>query len=284
MLASTKQNEIIIAENIDPIIYDFGIAQQIVSPEETSKNQITATIEKTFVKKDQIGYLYTIKVVDRKQSNTDDMFGLEQELASLQKNIALYTNQQGEITTIINRGQIAEDWYDHAKRVKKEFDYLIPEMNQFLTGIDELVNDNESFVSLVKKSEIYSLLFPPIYNQKLMQKIVIQQEKDFENFFDTTTLPLTIDTAVSGINANTKGKQLLRSGKLDTARFDKTSASELFTKSYGVHEYGLNFDTSYLETFDLDQKNQVDKANAMLGVKVNDLYQLKQISKLKKRN
>jgi len=283
MLVSTKQKKIVISENIDPIIYDFGIAQQIVSPEETSKNQITATVEKTFVKKDQVGYLYVVKIMDRKQSNTDDMFGLEQELASLVKNIALYTNPQGEIITIVNKGQIAEDWYDQAKRIKKEFDYLIPEMNEFLSGIDSLIEDNESFVSLVKKSEIYSLLFPPIYHQELMQKITIQQGKNFDNFFDATTLPFTIDTAVAGINADTKGKQIIRSGKLDTARFDKESASELFTKSYGVHEYALNFDTSYLETFDLDEKNQVDKANGMLGVKVNDLYQLKQISKLKKR-
>jgi len=284
MTVSTKQKSLVLSEVTDTIYYDFGIAQQIVSPEETTKNQITATIEKTFVKKDQLGYLYNVKILDRKQSNTEDMFGLEQALAFLQKNIVLYTNSQGEIITILNRGQIAEDWYDQAKTIKKDFAYLIPEMNKFLAGINNLLEDNESFVSLITKSEIYSVLFPPIYNHDLMKKITIQQEKDFDNFFDTTTLPLSIDTAVTGINAKTKGKQLIRSGKIDTARFDKESASELFTKSYGIHEYALNFNTSYLETFDLDQKNQVDKATGMLGVKVNDLYQLKQMSKLKKRN
>ncbi|WP_298541129.1 hypothetical protein [uncultured Aquimarina sp.] len=283
MLATIQQKSLLLSENTDTILYDFGVVQQVISPEETTKNKITATVEKTFVKKDQLGYLYNVKISNRSQSNIDDMFGLEQELAFLQKNIVLYTDTHGEIITILNRGQIAEDWYDQAKRIKKEFNYLIPEIQNFLSGIDSLIDDDKSFVALIKKSEIYSVLFPPIYNQELMKKITIEQQKDFDNFFDTTTLPFRIDTAITGIHADTKGKQLIRSGKIDKARFNKEVASKLFAKSYGVHEYALNFEASYLETFDLDQKNQIDKANAMLGVKVNDLYQLKQISKLKKK-
>ena len=279
----TKRKSLVLAENIKTTKYVFWVVQQIISPEETTKNQITATIEKTFIKKDPLGYLYNVQITTRKQSNTDDMFGLEQELAFLQQNITLYTNSQGEIITVLNRGQIAEDWYNQAKLIKKEYAYLIPEIDAFLKGIDDLLEDDKAFVSLIKKSEIYSILFPPVYNQKLMQKITVQQQKNFDNFFDATILPLNIDTTITGINAETKGKQIIRSGKLDRVRFNKASASELFTKSYGVHEYALNFEASYLETYDLDNENKVDKATGMLGVTVNDLYQLKQISKLKKR-
>ena len=283
MLEATKQKKITLGENTTPITYLFGVAQRIESlGEEPIKNQITATIKKTFVKKDSLGYLYKIEVTDRKQSNIDDMLGLEKELAFLQKNILLYTNSFGEIISIVNRGQIAEDWYDQAKLIKKSYRYLMSEIDQFLIGINDLLNDNESFVSLIKKSEIYSLLFPPVYDQQLMKKITIEQQKNFDHFFDATSLPLKIKTAITGINAQTKGKQIVRSGKLDMARFDKESASELFTKSYEVNEYALNFNVSYLETFDLDEENQVDKANGMLGAKINDLYQLKQMSKLKK--
>ncbi|MDH7448221.1 hypothetical protein [Aquimarina sp. 2201CG14-23] len=283
MSVTLQQQSLSLSESIDTITYDFGMVQQIISPEETTKNKITATIEKTFVKKDHLGYLYNIKINNRSQSNIDDMFGLEEALAFLYKNITLYTNDYGEIITILNRGQIAEEWYDLAKRIKKKFKHLIPDIKKFLLGIDTLIEDNESFVSMIKKSEIYSALFSPIYNQNIMEEITIEQQKDFDNFFDLEKLPLRIETTITGINKDTKGKQFMRSGAIDYARFDKESASELFIRSYGVHEYALNFNASYLEVLDLDQNNQVDKATIMLGVKVNDLYQLKQISKLMKK-
>lgn len=284
MSTSTVHKELVLSQDLDTITYEFGMVQQIISPEGTVKNRITASVEKTFIQKDDIGHLYNVQINDRIQDNLDDMLGLENELSFLQKNITLYTNAQGEIISILNRGEINEDWYDQAKLIKKEYSHLTSDIDIFLSGVEALIKDNDSFVSMIKKSEIYSALFPPIYNQDLEKKIIIEQEKDFNNFFDTTTLPLTITTALTGINKNTKGKQIVRSGKIDNYRFNKESASELFTEAYGITEYALNFNTSYLETFDLDQDNQVDKVNIMLGVTVNDLYQLKQISKLKKKN
>lgn len=277
------QKHISLTEKTDTIFYDFGMAQHTISPEETTTNQITASIEKTFIKRDLQGFLYSIKVSDRSQSNMDDLLGLEHLLAFLQKKIILYTNIHGEIISIVNRTQIIEDWYDQAKIIKKEYNELIPKMDEFIAGIKVLLEDDKRFVSFIKKSEVFSLLFPPIYSQGLMQKVSIKQNKKFDNFFDTTTLPITLDTTVTGINSLTNGTQLMRSGKLDTYRFDKELASELFTKAYGVHESALNFDISYLETFDFDKECQVDKANILLGVKVNDLYTLKQVSKLKQK-
>ena len=122
MPLAIQQKKLLLTEEISTITYDFGIVQRIESlGEEPIKNQITATIKKTFVKKDSLGYLYKIEVTDRKQSNIDDMLGLEMELAFLQKNILLYTNSFGEIISIVNRGQIAEDWYDQAKLIKKGY-------------------------------------------------------------------------------------------------------------------------------------------------------------------
>ncbi len=284
MSTSTLQKRLVLSEDLDTRSYEFGVVQQMVFPEETIKNRITATVEKTFIQKDNIGYLYNVQITNRSQDNIDDMLGLENELSFLQNNITLYTNAQGEIISILNRGEINENWYDQSKLIKKEYSYLTTDIDELLSGIEALIKDNESYVSMIKKSEIYSALFPPIYNQNLEKKIVIEQDKDFTNFFDTSTLPFQITTALTGINENTKGNQILRSGKIDDYRFNKESASELFTEAYGITEYALNFDASYLETFDLDQNNQVDKVNIMLGVKVNDLYQLKQISKLKKKN
>jgi hypothetical protein len=278
-----KKNELLLPENTDTVIYDFVEVQQIVSPEETIENQIAANVEVTLLEKNHYGFLYNIEIHKRYQSNTEGMLGLDEALAFLQKKIVLYTNIHGEIISIVNRGQIAEDWYDQAKIIKKEFKYLIPKMDDFLDGVSTLIDDSDLFVNFVEESEVFSLLFPPVYNYHLMKEVSIEQNKSFGNFFDTTSLPLTVQTTVTGINKNTKGKQLMRFGQLDTFKFNKESASKLFTQSYGIHESALSFEVSYLESFDLDKEDMVDKASAMLGVKVNNLYHLKQISKLKKK-
>ncbi|WP_062059784.1 hypothetical protein [Aquimarina longa] len=284
MITTPIQEDILLSTNTTPIIYDFGVSQHNISKEKIIKNQIKAVIKKTLIQKDSLGYLYFVETIDRSQTNLEGILKLENSLALLQKKIALYTDPHGKIISIINRGEIKENWYDLSKKIKKEFAHIIPKMDTFLKGIDKVIDTNDSFVSLIKKSELFTLLFPPIYNNQLLNTAQIHQEKDFDNFFDTTTLPLAIQTTLTGINSNTKEKQVLRSGKLDHSRFDKENATKLFTESYGTHQSNTDFKVSYLETLDLDEFNIITKGNGMLGVTVEDLYSFRQMSMLKKKD
>lgn len=283
MAVLQKDDVLSLKEKKESCFYNFGVVQLVETPDEKTENKITATIEKEFIKKDKFGYLYTIRVTDRKQSNIEEMLGVEEALFFLKKKVVLYTSQYGEVISVVNRPQIKEDWYEESKKFKANFTGILPDINQFIDGVNGLLDDNKAFVNFIKKSDIYNILFPTIYNVDLEQRIAIQQKKEFHNFFDRYSLPLNLDTKIVGRNIDTNGLQIIRGGKLDTYRFNKEGASEMFKHQYGVHHTALKFNVSYMETYDTDSLGGIDAANNMLGVQVSELYSLKQITKLIKK-
>ncbi len=284
MVLKTLQNNLLLSEDIKTVSYDFWVTQHIKSTESVVKNEIKAEVQKTFVKKDELGYLFSVEVDQRSQSNREGALGIDDAISFLQKSVTLYTNIHGEIIKVVNTGQIKEDWDRAYKTMDTDLDQLPSEKDAFLKGIDALLSDNVSFVSFLQKSELYTMLFPPIYGHDILEKRVINQKKSFDNFFDTTTLPVQLETSLIGVNPETKGKQVVRSGYLDTYRFDKMSAAKMFTEVYGIHESATGFKTNYLETYDLLHDNSVDKCTTMMDVTVKDLYNYRHISKLIKKN
>ncbi len=277
--------ELTLSIHEDCEFYDFGMIQHtsMKGKAKTIKDKYTATIEKQFLSKDSRGYLYNVEIRDQKHSNTDEVFKTEEVFAFLLQKLVLYTNNHGEISSIVNLNQIKEDWYDQAKSIKQNYKHFVPNIEETIDSLEFLIRNPIEYINFIKKSQIYSLLFPDYYDHNLEHKIEIEQQKVIERFFDTVALPLELKTKLSGFNTITNGFQLIRSGRLDKYHFDKEGASELFSDLYSIHESALNFEASYLETYDLNSNNTTDKANTMLGVKVNDVYQVKEVCNLSKR-
>lgn len=260
--------------------YAIDTDTYIKSTEAPIKNKITSTVKKTFIKKDQIGHLFSIEVLKRTQSNKEDILYLEDELAIIQQKLVLYTNEKGEIISIVNRGEIAEAWYDQRKTLQKIFENEIEDIHIILEGIHQIIHDADEFLKLVKKSEIITLLFPPIYQQHITSEVSISQKKVFTDFFDTTDLPFKVDTKIIAIHEVTKGYQIVRSGNLDTQLFDKEQVATLLGNLFKVHPYNINIDANYFEAHDLKENRDAEEGIFFLTIEVPEIYSYRQISKL----
>ncbi len=280
-LKVTKKNDIYLSNNPYSILYEMDTYRYIKSPEEPVENRIQIKVKKTFIRKDDFGYLFSVKVIDRKQSNKDDVLGVEDQLANLQNKLTLYTDEHGDIISIVNRGEISEKWYEQKKFFKKEHKHHIENINQFIEGVDAIIKNHDEFLNLVKKSEINTLLFPPIYQHNLLVEDAIKQQKVWHDFFDTTALPVKLDTKVVAINEDTLGYQIIRSGDIDTPGFDEEKASQLLSTLYDVHKYNIKIDGSYLEALDLSEDDSVEEATSLMNIEIPGVYSYRQISKLK---
>ncbi len=277
----TQKKDISFSKNEYAISYEIDTFRYIKSTEEPIENRIRCKIKKSFIRKDSIGYLFSIEVLNRTQSNKEDILDLEDQLANLQKKLVVYTDEHGDIISIVNRGEIFEEWDDNKSAFKKTYKDILENVDKFTEGVDAILNDQTEFLNLVKKSEVVTLLFPPIYKQNLLSQESIKQQKVICDFFDTTALPFRMNTKVVAINEETQGYQIIRSGEIDVPRFDEESASTLISNLFDVHKYNIKIESNYLEALDLNNDNIIEEATMLFNVEVPGIYSYRQISKLK---
>ncbi|MBQ4820624.1 hypothetical protein [Aquimarina sp. MMG016] len=276
-----KNRDIIYHHVTKPLNYHLETSTLLVSDSNQTNNTITADVTKTFIKKDNSGTLFSVETKNRKQSNLEGNATLENELAWLQQKLVLYCNNHGEITTVVNRQQIKEDWYFHKKEVKKRHKKTIDNIDLILDGAEALLDDENAFIELICKSEIITLLLPPIYDQKLSRKKQLKQHKIFPLFFDDYELPLSIKTTLLD-NKEAVNNQIIRLGSIDNNQFKSAEIKRFFRKLYNAQDLAIDIDVAYLETLDLDKNNDIYAATQMMGVEIDSLYRYRQISKLKK--
>lgn len=277
----TKKRPITLDNSTTPINYHIETSTLLVSNEDQIVNTITADISKTFIQKDSFGTLFSLEVKNRKQSNLDGNASLENELAWLQQELILYCNDKGEIINIVNREHIKEEWFSRKKEIKKSHKYIIDDIDIILQGTESLLEDELAFIELINASEIGTILFPPIYDQKLSTKKPLHQQKVFPLFFDDYELPLSIKTTLID-NKEAIHNQIIRSGSINTVRFKSSEVKRFFRKLYNAQDLRIDLDVAYLETYDLDVYNNVYASSQTMGVEINDLYRYRKISKLKK--
>jgi len=281
MAVLTKRKDLSLQTNPHSTLYEIDTFKYIKSPEAPIENRIQLKVKKKFVHKDNIGYLFLVEVLERKQSNKEDVLGIEFQISNLQNKLLLYTNHHGEIISIVNRKEIANLWYDQKEEFKKTYKNDLENIDAFIDALDDLIRDNTEFLKLIKKTAVLILLFPPIYQHNLLVKNSVNQENIFYDFFDTSALPFKIDTKVVALNETTQGYQVVRAGNINTSRFDKESATSLISNLFDVHKYNIKIDANYFEGIDLSENDIVEEASFLLNVEASGVYSYRQMSKLK---
>jgi len=278
----TQHQDLLIVKNQKPIHFNFGMVQVIKTRENTIQNRVEAKVKKTYLRTEDIGLLYRVEINDRTQTNTEGDFGIEKALSFLLRKVVLLINFKGEITGIINREQIKESWQRQANYFESNFKDSKPDIQEFLIAVDALIDDKQAFLNLVNKSEVFTLLFPPIYEQKLFAKKIIDQKKDLNDFFENYALTLKLNTLHKSTYDEGGMTQIVRSGALDNRRFKTDEVKKHLRTAYQIPNLSVKIKADYLEAIDLDYKNSVDASTQMLNVEIKHIYNLRQFSKLKK--
>ncbi len=261
--------------------YQMEISTLLVSNEDQVTNEITADVTKTLLKKDDGGAFFSVEVKNRKQPYLEGNALIENELTKLQEKLVVYCTNQGVITSIVNRGQIKEDWHFQKKRIKKAYKGEIEDIDLILEGTDLLLDDRAALLRLISESEIMTLLFPPIYNQELLERKTLDHDKVFSQFFDEYDLPLTIKTTLLD-HKEAVNNQIIRSGSLNNYEFELAEVKRFFRRLYNAQDLAIDIDVAYVETFDLDIDDNVYAGTQMMGVEIDQLYRYRKISKFKK--
>lgn len=281
-MIATHQEDLVLDTMMRTKEYFVDTVQHIHVNEHLTENRISTGVKKEYVKKDDFGHLIELQVTSREQSNKKGMLGIEDRLSVLFQKLILYLNDQGKIKSVVNLREIKQDWYDEKKSFRKDFKHEIEKIDDFLDALDLTLDDQQDFIQIIEKSDIATLLLPPIYSQELSIKESLKHSKLYNNFFGNKSIPITINTSIIAQNEITNGYQICRSGEIDYVHIDLNGIKNFFRKNYNNQSLPVALDVAYLETLDLDEYHTVDTATLMVGIEIKDLYQFRQISKTQK--
>ncbi len=261
-------------------IYTLEIKQTVTSMNEVSNNTITLDVEKNFIKKDDFGYLFSVIVKKRTQTNTDGLRNMENFLSRLQHKTILRTDETGNIKSIANHEEIKELWNDSQNDFFKKFK-RVDDIDNIIKRLNKLFDVKEDFLSLFKQSEIGTLLFPPIYFSEIETNLKIAQQKFYKDFFGPYLLPFRLQTELHHLSNKKTPIRFTRFGNIDQKFFNEDEIKLYFRRLYQTYNLSVNFETTYVEIYDLNNSYGIDNAFQLFGVKVGECYSFDQIVTVK---
>lgn len=259
--------------------YLFEIHQRSIMGAVPNDNIVRITVKKQSIPTKH-GMFYQLNVLNRKQSNTEGIRAIEQDLFFLQKKLIIQTDAEGNILKIDNLPEIKALW-EKSKRDFRKRHKKLEDIDALIRVTDELLENNEEFTNNIKESDIATLLFPPIYSKIINEEATYEQQKDFSDFFGEVTLPLKLKTTFK----QRKKLNVLRKGIIDEERFDDQKVTNFFRTLADNYQLGVKVIADYLETYDLDEEHWITHAGQMMTVKIQGLFyyeQLVRVTPLKK--
>ncbi|AXT60390.1 hypothetical protein D1816_08520 [Aquimarina sp. AD10] len=268
------QEKVLKDRNRNTVFYDIETSTSVKSLEEIRENTLNSKVSKRFIDKNDFGYLYEVNILKKSQSNNQGFNEMEEYLSRLQKNLLIYTNDTGSITSIPNIGEIRELWEDCKFEFKKEFKN-IHDIHNIVERMDNIMKSKRGFLEVFLQSEIGTLLFPGFYSRTLQNDKALLQRKFFQNFFGAYTLPILLETQII-MPDNIKNKliKVVRTGSIEWQFFEEEEVKSFFREILEDYPYINRFDAFYSELYDINNKHQITNALQLLYVKVGDIYSI----------
>lgn len=259
--------------------YAIEVRQRVVSKGYESNNVTTFEVEKKFIKKDDFGFLFSIVVLDRKQSNIEGLRGMEDYLSKIQDEITLYTDEKGNIKTIVNYKEVFGKWMNCKSKFLKKYKH-VDDIKGIAQRITTTFDVKEEFLNLFRQSEIGTLLFPPIYIPELKQNKTAVQHKFYRDFFGPYLLPFRLE--INAIKPK-KGIETTigRVGEIDKHFLEEDKIKLYYRKLHSTYNLIVDIESAYTEIFNVDNSNIIDNAFQLFGVKLGSFYSFDKITTIK---
>ena len=259
--------------------YTMDIRQRSILGGVANENIVRAEVRKYYFQQNDTGYIYSLEVTDRFQTNKEGIRAMEDDIAKLQSELTVQTDFQGKPIRIMNLAAIRDTW----KVYRKEFEKKHKEqkgLTEILSTIDTLLNNNKLFTQNFRESEIGTLFFPDIYGTLSSQGESMESNKVFTEFFNTSSLPLKLTTTLKTRGRLNNTAQVFRKGVLDKENFDQYNVRKFFRKLADNIKLAIPVEAGYMETYDLDKNHHITHAGQMLTANVPALFNYEQIVRI----
>ncbi|MFD0863741.1 hypothetical protein ACFQ1M_16115 [Sungkyunkwania multivorans] len=239
---------IFLNEGLISMDYEIDIAHQTIIGEKTTSEVFSLLAKKELLKVDEIGHLYHIKVKEDIYKNSDSNIRYVEELSILHHNLVVYTNSTGQITDVVNRRAIKEEWETISPKLYSKYK-KDPNTIKYVTNVQQMLSDKDHFLEYIRNHSLIKALFPDIYHLEVGKQLV--KTSNVREPGTGIEMPIfmigtpTLDEKRSTI-------EILQIGKLDKERFDGQPLTRTLRKIYEIPHLPVEIDLNVFETCELD--------------------------------
>ncbi|SEM11050.1 hypothetical protein SAMN04487910_4129 [Aquimarina amphilecti] len=277
-LVKNKKQKFSLPINTNSFKYRIETKQTINSMGANKENIIAYEVSKRFLKRDEFGYLFEVLVNTRERKTTDCNQEMDDYLSKLQEKIILYTNEIGQIISIVNFGEIVEIWEDIKRNFRKTFKKT-KDIDQIMEKMSLIMSKQDNFLTLYIKSEISSLLFPPIYIDELeLLTTGTLQFKVIPYLFGVFSAPLNMLTKYLKDQSKNSERIIGRSGFIKESLFERIAIQQMYREIYSSPSMNASINCDCSEMFYINQENNINSSYQVLNVSIGEVYSFNQFT------
>lgn len=189
-----------------------------------NENFVEIHLKASAYKGENDAYRFCVEITSFKQSNANGMFKWVGDLHELREKIVFSLDKNGQLGKIHNLEDIQMKWQDLKPKI-----YLRHKDEQYkgllISGVEELLQDDERLASALRYSMPYQLLFPGIQNKEFKKNEVVKGYREIPNFIATKNIPIITDEVLS---EREDGKYEINvTGKIDEEKFEQNKVTAM---------------------------------------------------------
>lgn len=192
-----------------------------------NENFIEIHLKASAYKSENDAYRFSVEITLFKQSNANGMFKWVGDLHELREKIVFSLDQNGQLGKIHNLDDLRMKWKELKPKIflrHKDERYK----DLLISGVEELLDDDQRLSAALRYSMPYQLLFPGIQNKEFKKNEAVQGYREIPNFLAAKNIPIITDEVLSETE---DGKYLINvTGKIDEEKFEQNKVTAMLRK------------------------------------------------------
>jgi len=189
-----------------------------------NENYIEAELKVTFLTAEDGVSVFKVEMPFYKQSNKESVYEWVGDLHELRSEIICTLNEEGYLGKIINLHEIRNKWEQMKPDViKKHKDEAHKQI--FISGIDELFEDEERFALALRYAMPYLMLFPGIVFKEFKKDVVSEGYRELPNFLAAKNVPIITEEKLTQLESGQY--QIDIKGDIDEEKFEQDKVTAM---------------------------------------------------------
>ncbi|MBL3549162.1 MULTISPECIES: hypothetical protein [Chryseobacterium] len=193
---------------------------------------------------------FKINIFRYKQSNSEGAYRWVGDIHEIRNELICTLNENGQLGSILNIDDIRSKWQTIKPELMKSHKRE-EHKNIFITGISELLDDQEKFSASMRFAQPYLLLFPGIHNKMFKKDEPFKGYRELPNFLAAENVPIITKETLSELS---DGKyQVEVKGEIDEEHFEQDKVTAMIRILKNRPRVPTKLELGYMERYRLDE-------------------------------
>ncbi|TGE29456.1 hypothetical protein [Hymenobacter metallicola] len=200
------------------------------------------------------GWLYSVSVLDFKQTETNGVAQLDADTAQLRSHLLIETDAAGGLLRVCNKAELRNQWQALEPKLLKKYrrsEQITPGM---VAGIGQVLHGDGYLEDVLRRGYEYSSLFPPFYGQSYDEQPTQGRPRTIARFLGNLDLPLQTEIKRQAQVPADVAVGLAVEGKVDMEAYQEEAARQALRTMTDQYDLDTTLRSQHRESYEFDHQ------------------------------